>query len=379
MTDDTLGTSSARLSLLEAAPDAMLVTDNEGRIVLVNEQAERLFGYPRPDLLGNSIDMLVPARFRGPHAKHRDTYHHTPRVRPMGAGLELFGLRKDGGEFPVEISLSPITIGGEIYVSSAIRDTTTRKEIERALRDKNMELAEKNLELEKANLTKDRFLAAMSHELRTPLNAIIGFTGVLLMKLPGPLTEEQERQLQIVDSSARHLLSLINDILDVAKISSGKVALNFEAVDVRAVIDEVVASLMTMAEDKRLSLRVEGKPTTVRTDRRALHQILLNLINNALKYTDAGEVRIVLSGDPAHAEAVCVKVIDTGIGIAEEDQARLFRAFEQLDTSSTRRFQGVGLGLHLSERLAGSIGAALQCESILGVGSTFTLTLRDVS
>ncbi len=187
MIDDALSTPSARLSLLEAAPDAMIVTDRSGRIVLMNAQAEKLFGYAREELLGRYIEVLVPQRFHATHTQHREDYHRAPRVRPMGAGLDLFAVRKDGSEFPVEISLSPIAIHGETYVSSAIRDMTARKEIEKAL-------SEKNLELLNANLAKDRFLAAMSHELRTPLNAVLGFTGTLLMKLPGPLTDEQERQ-----------------------------------------------------------------------------------------------------------------------------------------------------------------------------------------
>jgi signal transduction histidine kinase len=215
----------------------------------------------------------------------------------------------------------------------------------------------------------------MSHELRTPLNAILGFTGTLLMRLPGPLTEEQANQLEIVQSSARHLLSLINDMLDVARIESGKADLHFEEVEAGAVVDTVVTALRPAAENKGLSLKAEmpADELTLTTDRRALRQILNNLVGNAIKYTEKGSVRVRALRDADGS--IAIAVTDTGIGIKSEDRQRLFKAFEQLDRSTTRRFEGVGLGLHLSNKLAALIRAELTVESEPGKGSTFTLKL----
>lgn len=357
--------------LLESAPDAMVVVDLQGRIVLVNAQTERLFGYERAELLGKPVEMLVPERLRSGHVGHRSDYSHDPHVRPMGAGLALFGRRKDKSEFPVGIMLSPIKTSGGDLVVSAIRDITDAKRAEQVLH-------EKNAELEEANLSKDRFLAGMSHELRTPLNAIIGFTGTLLMKLPGPLTADQEEQLRVIQSSARHLLSLINDVLDLAKVQSGTVEVHFEPVDVRVLVEEVAAGLRQSAEQKGLRFHVSSSEDalTIVTDKRALQQILTNLIGNAIKYTDEGSVRVMVG--PATREGRdCVEFVvkDTGIGISSKDQRRIFEPFEQVDTSSTRRFEGVGLGLFLSRRLTKIIGGELSIASEVGEGSTFTLSV----
>ena len=355
---------SAAAAMVEAAPDAMVGVDARGLIVLVNAQAEQLFGYPRKDMIGRSAELFVPEAARSIHAVHlrgsgvREPVLHTAlRVR-----------RRDSTEIPVEIRLSTIDTGGQRLVIAAVHDVTERVRYETQLRAKNSQL-------QRAGQAKDAFLAAMSHELRTPLNSIIGFTGTLLMGLPGPLTDEQTEQLRLVETTSLHLLSLIDDILQFAKIKAGQLEVDLQSIDCNAVLREVADYLRPLADHKDIPLIVElPEPNCVATvDRRALSQILINLIGNAIKFTDVGEVRVTLACERPD-QPWTVTISDTGPGVHPDEQARIFNAFHRAGDARTRSHDGAGLGLYISQTLAERMDCSIQVTSAPGDGATFALT-----
>jgi protein-histidine pros-kinase len=289
----------------------------------------------------------------------------------MGAGVELAGRHRSGALFPVEISLSSIETEEGPLILAAIRDTTERRRMEQALRDQNAEL-------EIALAAKERFLARMSHELRTPLNAILGFTGTLLMGMPGELNPEQRAQLETVRGAARRLLALINDLLDLARVESGKVELSLEKLDCRPVVDAVAREARPEAEAKGLAFRVANpdEEVLVRADRRVLTQILGNLVGNAVRFTESGAIEIAVLGAGGDSPGTArIEVTDSGPGIAPADLERVFEAFPELHRPAPAE-PLTGLGLHLSRLLAGLLGATVTCRSVPGQGSTFTVELE---
>ncbi len=357
-------------NIVESSNDAIVLTNLAGRITAWNPAAERIFGYKGAEIIGCPSTMLVPPDRADELTWVFSQLEKGQRVQPF----ETVALGRKGRLIDISTSVSAVrdAAGNLTGASFIARDITDHKRLERELR-------EKNAELEHAIATKDRFLATISHELRTPLNAIIGFTGILLMKLSGPLTEKQERQLQSIEASAQHLHMLINDLLDLSRIESGKVKLNFEQISLKAVVEEVAGALRPLADKKGLEFAVHGldSEATVTTDQRSLKQILINLISNAIKFTPEGCIFLDINRrDEGGGLVTEFAVTDTGIGIKEEDREKLFKPFEQVDESKLS--EGTGLGLYLSKKLSQLLGGSIEVESEFQRGSKFTLVIPQV-
>jgi protein-histidine pros-kinase len=346
-------------NLLDAAPDAMIVVDATGRIAIVNTEAEKMFGYSRERMLGDGIEMLLPDRYRARHVQHRARYADAPKVRAMGADMELAGLRSNGTEFPVEISLSPIDSASGSFVASVIRDVTERHQIEQALTTARQAA-------ERAQNANTAFLAAASHDLRQPVQALSLLSGALRRTVRDPLALEMiESQQESLDA----MTNLLNSLLDISRLDGGAFEPDVEEFPVQRLFNRLASELSRQAKQKKLHFHVEPGDVLIRSDPHLLGEIIQNFVSNAVRYTEQGGVRLFCT---QHESDVSITVADTGIGIETDQFENIFKEFHQIKSPSRKR-EGFGLGLAITHRLADLLGHAISVESTLGEGSSFSI------
>lgn len=349
-------------SVLQSAPDAMIIIDGSGTILYANRQVTALFGYQPAEVVGSPVEMLMPERFRGRHVTHRQGYTSSVRVRPMGAGLELFARRRDGREFPVEISLSPIQQQDEVLVAAAIRDVTDRARVEKELRDARAAA-------DRANLSKSRFLATASHDLRQPLQVLSLLNGTLRRLADSEdVNEVLEQQEQALGTMSR----LLNALLDISKLESGAIMPDICDFPVAQLLAELRLEYAGLAANKGLDFVVETTGLRVRSDPTLIGQALKNLVANAIKYTSAGSV--TLSARKV-SQGVRIEVRDTGRGIAPEHLPFIFEEFYQVGVATNTSRDGYGLGLSIVQRVVRLLDLRIDVSSRPGEGSTFGLEI----
>jgi PAS domain S-box-containing protein len=357
ITCDLLLESSAddnfRLAV-EACPNGMVMTDSAGRILLANAETERLFGYPRDELIGQMIELLVPERLRNSHLQRRIGFARRPEPRHLGGNRTLFGRRRDGTEFPVEIGLYPIRSGEGLRVLSVIIDVGERERTDRL---------------------KDEFVSTVSHELRTPLTSIAGSLGLLIGGAAGTLPEPAARLIRIAQSNSQRLVRLINDILDIEKIESGQTAFKFKRLSMRSLVEHVIEANRGYADGFQVRVRLDANGTAGEAygDPDRLAQVVTNLLSNAIKFSPPGDEVVVAINDCG--ETVRVAIRDHGHGIPQEFRPRIFEKFAQADATDARQKGGTGLGLSIVKQIVTRLGGTVGFEDAVGGGTIFWVVL----
>ncbi len=354
---------------LEAAPDAIIIIDASGLVRYANRQVSALFGYTHDEIVGQNVERLMPERFRVRHVGHREGYISSVRVRPMGAGLDLFGRRRNGAEFPIEISLSPIQDGEGVLVAAAIRDVSDRKRVEAELMVARQVAEQAREAADRANLAKSRFLATASHDLRQPLQTLALLNGSLRrMVADADALLAVSQQEQAIGAMSR----LLNALLDISKLESGTIKPESTEFSVAGLFEELDREFSRSASDKNLLLQIEQTGDVAHSDPSLVEQVLRNLVSNAIKYTRQGRVGVrCLKED----QQVRIEVFDTGIGIPGDQIPYIFDEFYQVGVATHSLRDGYGLGLNIVQRIVRLLDLHLDVRSVVGEGSVFALLL----
>jgi PAS domain S-box-containing protein len=405
-----LNERSHLVSLFEHATEGFVVTGPQGKIILINPAACRMFGYAPEELLGQPIELLIPNQYRKSHVSLREGFYAVPSNRVMGHGRDLHGQNRDGTTFPVEVSLSTYIQDNQRYVTAFIVDISHRKEIEanmlqqqKQLQKVTEELRNLNAELEmkveertvilkealqqleqsqlelsgsldkerQLNEIKSRFVAMASHEFRTPLSTILSSASLLSRYMAGDEQVQRERHITKIKGSVKHLNELLEDFLSLGKLDEGKVGTTIAQFDAKKVTEEIIEEMTgLLKEGQHIELRYEG-PQLIESDKKMLRNMLINLISNAIKFSDANkpiDVDVAING-----ESATIQVKDQGIGIAREDSAHLFSSFFR--GQNAQNIQGTGLGLHIVKRYLDLLGGKASIDSELGKGTTITISI----
>ncbi len=383
--------------LFKYATEGILIADSSGNIMRCNPSLEKLFGYMNNELLGKPVEVLIPKRFSNSHQQHRSHYAHQPIPRSMGKGMNLFGIKKDGSEFPVEVSLSPFSNPNGNFVIAFIIDTTLRHqaeekqrsysvELENQVKKRTLILEEAINELEKTkgelhealakerelNELKSRFVSMASHEFRTPLATIL--SSLSLVTKYGSLNELEKQRTHInkIKSSISNLVDILNDFLSVSKLEEGKEQFMPESLNLESFIDEIIADLQLATKEGQKIIYLHSGVSYVNTDKKMLRHILFNLINNAIKFSPDNS-QILVTSQASYTEFL-LEVTDRGVGIPEEDQKHLFERFFRANNAT--HIQGTGLGLNIVARYIELMNGTIECTSKENVGTTFTISFK---
>jgi PAS domain S-box-containing protein len=357
-------------NLLESAPDAMIIVNREGRIDLVNAQAVKLFGYSREEMIGEAVEQLVPERLQAMHAAHRAGYTHAPKPRAMGIGLALHGRRKDGSEFPVEISLSPIETEQGVLISGAIRDITERQRFDQQIRELNEQLKRRVSELGHINRELETFSYSVSHDLRTPLRHIDGFARILKEEHSADIPADAQKYLERILDAANHMGDLIDDLLNLARI--GRKELVRKSVDLGAMARRAAAETAAETAERKIEWQIDPLPKS-ECDPGLVDLVFSNLLSNAVKFSKNHTRPEIHVGAVTKDGEQAIFVRDNGVGFDQKYADKLFGVFQRLH--SQHEFEGTGIGLATVQRIIHRHGGRIWAEAERGRGATFFFTL----